>query len=185
MRYSILSLVLSGCMAVVGCETLGVGGKNAAPAASASSEAGLVAEYETLSDQILKDRKRELEIVAALLRIYAADADKALVAVATTEGAARNDALKAAIESLTEVAQEGDRAVDAIKLKLRKGGHHHNQEEGSADEYIYIDSKAKATLMAEAEKLRRALAGSQQLTAAEVDAIRKQVADVVAKALAG
>ena len=162
------------------------GGKSASPtAASASGEAGLVAEYETLSDQILKDRQRELEIVAALLKIYAADADKALATVATTAGAARNDALKVAIESITEVAQEGDKAVDAIKLKLRKGGHHHNQEEGSADEYIYVNAKAKTALMAEAEKLRKALAGSQPLTAAEVDAIRKQVADVVAKALAG
>jgi len=172
-----VALAVVSCLWVGGCKSTGGG---TGGDASADRETALVSEYEVLSDRILADRGRELALMKDLIDIYRSQADEALATASTATGDERAAALKTAIQSITKISQEGDTRVDGIKLKLRKGGHHHNQEEGSEEEYIFIDSKAKKALMAEAEKLRAALASGGEV---DLAAVQNAVDEIVFAAL--
>ena len=120
----------------------------------------------------------------ALLTKYRAEAIKALDAAKTATAATQATDLKAAIEAITKLAQEGDNTVMGIKNTLRQGGHHHNKEEGSTDEYIFVNGKARKALMDDAQKLRDMVAGGKQATAADLDPIQKDVNTIADEALA-
>lgn len=187
-RIIFLAIAVAG-LGLAGCKSCpcGGGGQGAAFDVAGATEPQLVARYDVLADEILKVEKEELDIMKALLKVYKGQADAALTAAKAAPAAGQEKPLGDAIEAVTKIALEGDKAVNDTKLKLRKGGHHHSKAEGEAEEYILVDPKSKAALMDEAKKLRELLAGAKGGTAApaaDLEAVQKTVDELADKAIA-
>ncbi len=192
-RFTVM-LSAVGLMALLaGCSgQQGVGGTSGL---TAGGEDALVAQYDKLSEAILKEtnkngteaqRKEELGIVRSLLTIYQGKANAALTAAKTAQGKDQVKPLQDGIQAVTDIAQEGDKRVNDIKLKLQKGGHHHTKAEGSDEEFIFVNPAQKKALMADAQKLREMLAGAETgktAPAADIDAVQKDVNDNTDQAL--
>jgi hypothetical protein len=130
------------CLAVSSCRSASYGsvttaGAEKAGPAGPSTPARLVAEYDALAGEILATRKKEVEIVDAILKAAHADA---LVALGKARSAIRSGDRKAAQASLEDLAAavgfigtEGDGACARVRKRLVEGGHHHNPAAGHAN----------------------------------------------------
>ncbi len=176
---AVFGLYLAGCGGEGKMDDMAAAGGGVLSA----KETKLVEDYDALAKEILKvhpnetevQKQKELQIVGELLAIYRAEAENAFAAAKAVKGEAQAGGIKKAIESVTKLALEGDKRVNDIKLALQKGGHHHTKAEGSDEEYIYIDAKAKKALMEDVNKLRALLVTGKEATAAELDAIAADV----------
>ncbi len=169
-----LVVVLGG---LAGCAELG---KGAAGSGLAAREAQLVEQYDVIAVKIIENERQEIETMRSLLGVYLSQAEMAFEAAKGAEGDAQKADLKAGMEAIGKLAQEGDKRVDEIKNRLRKAGHHHTKaDDDSGEEYILVNTKTKKALMAEAEKVRALMASGKAITAAELDAILQAVNSAV------
>jgi len=120
--------------------------------------------YEHLATAIIEIRATEDNLVKGILMHHHARASHHLEAALT--GADTQHHLEAAADEIASIANEGDKAVQAIRQRLLKAGHHHHTDSVTKEDYIFIDSKEKASLLALAGKV-----GKMAKTAAP-DAIR-------------
>ncbi len=196
-------LTMLSAVAVLGflCSCKGTGSTTAGAAGAAASgtaaaeENRLVAEYDQLATEMLKvhpneteaQKKQEIDLIRTLLGVYKTQADADFTAAkAAPDAKAQGKALESAIEDVTKVAQEGDKRINDIKLRLQKGGHHHTKAEGSDEEYILVDPAAKKSLMGEVAKLRGLLLGAnagKMATVPDLDPIQKNVDELADKAV--
>jgi len=185
MRGNLIFLALAAAgLFLAGCECMKSKGAGASFNPAGAGEQELVARYGVLADELLRAEKEEYEINRTLLGIYKGQADAALTAAAAAQGKDQAAPLEKAVLAVTSLAQEGNDQVTAIKTRLKKGGHHYTKAEGTADEYIFVEPKAKQSLMNDVKRLREMLAGAQGGTtapAAEMDAIKVNV-DALAEA---
>jgi biopolymer transport protein ExbD len=107
----------------------------------------LVATYRSLADTILGAKKTEWNLVSSILATTYRHAEVTLAQV-RGQIQAKQDA-KANLEKLatliTQLGNEGDAAVGAVRKKLLDGGHHHNaagEQQGIFDEGFVIVTRA-------------------------------------------
>jgi len=175
---AILAAVGLGVLAIG--QTGGAGGAGGASAGAPSMAAASAETYEHLATAVIALRQTEDGLVRGILMHAEGAAQHALADAAAASGDARKPALEAAATHITEIANEGDKAVQAIKQRLVKAGHHHHTDAETKEDYVFINSKEKKALLDLGQRVSQMGAAS----AADVSKAGKDLADMVAKALA-
>lgn len=104
--------------------------------------------YEHLANAIIAIRQTEDDLVRGILLHNLVMAQRHLDEAMETRGTDRTRNLEAAAEAITDIANEGDKQVQAIRQRLLKSGHHHHTDADTEDDYIFVDSKEKQALLA-------------------------------------
>jgi hypothetical protein len=145
----------------------------------AKTPAELVSAYDQLANTILAAKQAEWHMVQSILATTFNHA-QGTFAVAQRGLDASKDA-KGSIEKLadlvSQLGNEGDAAVAAIRKRLLEGGHHHNavgEEKGVYDEGFVIVTRAAKKVFLEAASNIGRLAASPD--AAKLEAEWKKVA---------
>ena len=63
--------------------------------------------------------------------------------------------LEAAATEITNIANEGDKRIQAVRQRLKKAGHTHNTDEVTKEDFMFIDSKEKKPLLEFGRKVAR------------------------------
>jgi hypothetical protein len=107
--------------------------------------------YEHLADSIIEIRATEDNLVKGLLVHYHAAAQHHLAAAQKPEERAMH--LEKAAENIANIANEGDKRVQAVRQRLSEAGHYHQKDTETAEDYMYINSKEKKSLFDLAKKV--------------------------------
>ncbi|HSR67636.1 MAG TPA: hypothetical protein VLU25_06820 [Acidobacteriota bacterium] len=126
-----------------------------------STPAELVATYESLADVILSAKESEENLVRSILATAYTHARA--VAMRARAGIEAGEDVKADLERLatlvSQLANEGDAAVAAVRKRLLEGGHHHNAEgerQGLYDEgFVIVTRAAKKSFLDSANRIAR------------------------------
>jgi hypothetical protein len=147
--------------------------------APSRSDAG-AATYESLAKTIIAVRETENTLVREILNNYHQLADDLLRAA--EDGVANRAArLEAAAEEVSNIANEGNKAVQAIRQRLAKAGHAHNSDADTKEDYMFINSKEKKKFLALAKKIAQLGASA---TANQITAARKELDELFTKSMA-
>jgi len=155
----------AGCKVVIAfvLAVVAAGPGNAGAAApDTGTPQQLVDTYGSLADGILALKKSEWNLVHALLAMTYRHAEGAAAAARGKLGAGQN--AKGELERLatlvSEIANEGDARVAAVRKRLLDGGHHHNaagEKQGIYDEgFVIITRAAKKAFLDAAGRIARA-----------------------------
>lgn len=149
-----------------------------APAVTAAEHgtgtpAELVAAYDALADSILAVKQTEQHMVKSILATTYGHARATVAAIRQNVKAGKD--VSADIEKLadlvSQLGNEGDAAVGAIRKRLVEGGHHHNakgEKDGVYDEgFVVVTRTAKKALLGAAGNIGK-LGGSPDIS--KVDA---------------
>jgi hypothetical protein len=151
------------------------------PAGGIPSEASAAAQtYEDLATAIIAIEKTEDELVKTILIGYHTAAQRQL-RMALREGADKKAAFEAAANQISNIANEGDKAIRAVRQRLAQAGHTHNTDVETKEDYMFISSREKRDLLAFAQKVAQMGADTSS------DAVRQAGADLqamVARAIA-
>ena len=77
---------------------------------------------------------------------------------ASNDAARRQAHLEDAATEITNIANEGDKRVQAVRQRLKKAGHTHNTDEVTKEDFMFIDSKEKKQLLDLGRKVAHELA---------------------------
>jgi len=142
----------------------------------------LVATYDSLADAILATKQTEYNIVHSILAVTYGHADATVREIKGNLAAGKD--VKAEMEKLadlvSQLGNEGDASVAAIRKKLLEGGHHHHHHHAKAEEeeydegFVIVSRAAKKVFLDAAAEIGKT-AGSA--SAAGVDAQWKKVSD--------
>ena len=147
--------------------------------APSRSDAG-AATYERLATTIIAVRETENTLVSEILNNYRQLADDQLRA-AQDDATNRAARLEAAADEVTNIANEGNKAVQAIRQRLAKAGHAHHSDADTKEDYMFVDSKAKKVFLALAKRTAQ-LGG--KATADQITEVRKELNELFAKTMA-
>jgi hypothetical protein len=123
------------------------------PAASKreSMERSAAATYESLATAIIAIEATEDELVKSILLGYHAAAQGHLrMAIRDEKG--RRGHLEAAAAEIANIANEGDKRIQAVRQRLAKAGHTHNTDVETKEDYLFVNSKEKTKLLALAKR---------------------------------
>jgi hypothetical protein len=126
-----------------------------------ATPAEIVTTYNSLADAILSVKKTEHDLVMAMLAGTYRHAEAKLNVAASKLGAGQN--AKGDVEALaalvSQLGNEGDNAVAAVRKRLLEGGHHHNaagEQQGIFDEgFVIVTKEAKKSLLASASAITK------------------------------
>ena len=135
--------------------------RSQAPAASRSDSAATVAAstYEHLATAIIEIEATEDELVKSILIGYHTAAQAHLKA-AERDAQGRVGHLEAAAAEVTNVANEGDKRIQAVRQRLAKAGHTHNTDVETKGDYMFVTNREKKGLLDLASRIVRAGAGA-------------------------
>jgi hypothetical protein len=153
--------------------------QTAAAKTPSRSDAG-AATYERLATTIIAIRETENSLVSEILNNYRQLADDHLRA-AQSETKDRAARLEAAAEEVTNIANEGNKPVQAVRQRLTKAGHAHHSDADTKEDYLFINSKEKKELLALAKKIAQLGANA---TANQIAGVRKDLDELFAKSMA-
>lgn len=142
-------IVLSLLMIVVGI----AGAPTLAAAPAASTPSDLVAAYNTLADTILGAKHTEANLVRSILAATYQHAEGMVERAKAKMGAGQpaGTEIESAASLVSQLANEGDATVAAVRKRLLEGGHHHNAEgekQGVFDEgFVIVTRTAKKALL--------------------------------------
>jgi hypothetical protein len=108
--------------------------------------------YEHLANSIIEVRATEDNLVKGLLVLYHAEAQRRLAEAAEKSGE-RVAHVEAAAENIANIANEGDKRVRAVRQRLQEAGHYHQKDTETAEDYLFINSAEKKSLLAIARKV--------------------------------
>jgi hypothetical protein len=145
-----------------------------------SMERSAAATYEHLATAIIAIEATEDELVKSILLGYHAAAQNRLRAAFTDEKGRRAH-LESAAAEIANIANEGDKAIQAIRQRLAKAGHTHNTDAATKEDYLFINSKEKKALLDLARKVGQLGAGAPE---AEIRAVHDELLSVFDKAVA-
>ncbi|WP_422923497.1 hypothetical protein [Singulisphaera sp. PoT] len=138
------------------------------------------ATYEHLATAIIEIERTEDELVKSIILGYHAAAKGHLHAAAAA-GDAKHAHLEAAATEIANIANEGDKRIQAIRQRLAKAGHTHNTDVVTKEDFMFVDSKEKKELVA----LSRKVAGFGNATSAnDVLEVQKELDALFAKVIA-
>ncbi|MBZ0269505.1 hypothetical protein K8I85_15230 [bacterium] len=116
--------------------------------------ASSAATYEHLATAIIEIRATEDALVAGILNHHFGAAMQELRDAVSMKMTKPHT--EAAAAEITSIANEGGKAVQAIRQRLLQAGHHHHTDAETEDDYIWIDSKEKKGFLDLAGKVARA-----------------------------
>ncbi len=177
-----------GCgVALIALAALGAASVHAAEDVSAGTPAELVSTYNSLADVILSAKTSEANVVRSILAATYRHAEVGVTA-AKAKLQAGQDA-RVTVEKLatlvSQLGNEGDASVAAIRKRLLEGGHHHNaagEQQGIFDEGFVIVTKASRKVFLDLASRIGKLAPKPD--AASLDAAWKDVSAEYAKLMA-
>lgn len=111
--------------------------------------------YENLANAIIAVRETENALVLGILWHSHALAGENLASARDGTSRGRVAHLEAAAREITNIANEGDSRVQAVRQRLLKAGHHHNTDTETQEDYIFIDSEEKARMLELATQISR------------------------------
>jgi hypothetical protein len=132
-----------------------------APNAPAADTAEQVAAstYEHLASAIIEIETTEDELVKSILIGYHTAAQNHLKAAAR-DAQGRVGHLEAAAAEVSNIANEGDKRIQAVRQRLAKAGHTHNTDVETKADYMFITNREKRALLDLAARIGRAGAGA-------------------------
>jgi hypothetical protein len=136
--------------------------------------------YEHLATAIIAIEATEDELVKSILLGYHAAAQNHLKAAMTDEKNRRAH-LEAAAAEIANIANEGDKAIQAIRQRLAKAGHTHNTDAATKEDYLFINSKEKKALLELARRVGQLGAGASE---AEIRALYEEFQAIFDKSVA-
>jgi hypothetical protein len=136
--------------------------------------------YEHLATAIIELRKTEDGLVKGIVMHSAGAADAALGMASRANGADKKTALERAADEITNTANEGDKAVQAIRQRLSKAGHTHHTDAETKDDYIWIDGKEKKKLVDLAQRVSKM---GEDASAEEIGKAREELRGIMKDAL--
>jgi hypothetical protein len=108
--------------------------------------------YEHLAEAIVAIEQTERDLVKSILVHDYQTAHGHLRAAARDKEGRRAHA-EAAAREITNIANEGDKPVQAVRQRLRKAGHTHNTDMETKDDYLFVNSREKKGLLALAQRV--------------------------------
>jgi len=108
--------------------------------------------YEHLATAIIEIERTEDELMKSILLGYHAAAKGHLRAAAEAKDG-KQAHLEAAATEIANIANEGNKRIQAIRQRLAKAGHTHNTDVVTKEDYMFVDSKEKKELVALARKV--------------------------------
>lgn len=153
-----------------------------APAAPKADSAGAVAAatYEHLATAIIAIEATEDQLVKSILIGYHSAAEHHLRAAAR-DAQGRVGRLEAAAAEVTNIANEGDKAIQAIRQRLAKAGHTHNTDVETKGDYMFVTNKERKGLLDLASKIGRA---GGNATAADLEGLNRELSHLFHAAIA-
>jgi hypothetical protein len=136
--------------------------------------------YEHLATAIIAIEATEDELVKSILLGYQAAAQGHLRAAAEA-GPNRKAHLEAAAATIGDIANEGDKRIQAVRQRLAKAGHTHNTDVVTKEDYMFVNSKEKKDILALAQKVGKLDATAKP---ADVRAISEELSTLFDKAIA-
>lgn len=152
-----------------------------APSKATSADEVAAVTYEHLATAIIEIEATEDNLVKSILIGYHQAAQRHLRR-AVDDAAQRQTHLEAAATEITNIANEGDKRIQAVRQRLKKAGHTHNTDEVTKEDFMFIDSKEKKQLLDLGQKVARLGAGA---SADDIRAVHDELTQFVEKALAG
>jgi hypothetical protein len=152
------------------------------PAASpiAAAEQVAASTYEHLATAIIEIESTEDELVKSILIGYYTAAHNRLRAAAR-DAAGRVAQLEAAAAQVANIANEGDKRIQAVRQRLAKAGHTHNTDAETKEDYMFITNREKKGLLDLASRIGRAGAGAG---AADLEALDAELSRAFQAAIA-
>ncbi len=181
MKALLRSSILAGCCVVLLVLPVAV----RAADVEAATPPALVDTYESLADVILAAKKSEWNLVHSILSATYLHAEAVMGAAESKLKAGQS--ARAEIEKLaalvTQLGNEGDAAVAAVRKRLIEGGHHHQaagEAKGVYDEGFVIVTRAAKKAFLEAGKNIGRMSGTSDAAAlrAEWSKVQKKFQDV-------
>jgi hypothetical protein len=145
MKAQVRSSILLVCCAAL----LLVSASTQAADVEAATPAALVQTYESLADAILAAKQTEWNLVHSILMTTYRHADGVMRAAESKLGAGQSarEEIETLAALVTQLGNEGDGAVAAVRKRLIEGGHHHNasgEAKGIYDEgFVIVTREAK------------------------------------------
>jgi len=173
MRYSPLAIVV--VVSFLNC----LSATNRADAKAPSRSDAGAATYERLATTIIAVRETEKTLVSEILNNYRQLADDQL-RTAQDDVANRAVRLEAAAEEITNIANEGNKAVQAIRQRLTKAGHAHHSDADTKEDYMFINSKEKKEFLTLAKKIAQLGASA---TPTQIASVRKELDELFTKSM--
>ena len=168
MRPLLVSVLLSG--AALGAD----------PVAKEETSLGAAVEsYEHLATVIIEVRRTEDSIVKTILIYHFQAAQKHLQDAQGGSDIQKN--LESAAAEITSIANEGDKRVQAIRQRLEKAGHTHITDAETQEDYLFVNSREKQSLLAAAKSIAQL---GNHATADQVDDAAKNLTELFQKAIA-
>ena len=112
--------------------------------------------YEHLAQTIIELRSAETNLVRAILVNHRTMAGRYLAMASAGTDVAKQ--LEAAASEITKIANEGGKAVQAVRQTLVEAGHHHHHHHSDAEtqsDYVFIDDKEKKAFLDFATRVAR------------------------------
>jgi hypothetical protein len=150
MKTTAISILVAGILGGV------MAWQPSAPQQAPATPAEIVATYSSLADAILAVKKTEHELVLAMLAGTFRHAEAKLNQASAKIGAgqAAKDEVEAVAALVSQMGNEGDNSVAAIRKRLLDGGFHHNaagEAQGIFDEgFVIVNKEAKKAFLASA-----------------------------------
>ncbi|WP_435018280.1 hypothetical protein TA3x_000236 [Tundrisphaera sp. TA3] len=147
---------------------------------SETMDRSAAATYEHLATAIIAIEATEDELVRSILLGYQAAAQGHLKA-AISDAPGRRAHLEAAATVIGDIANEGDKRIQAVRQRLAKAGHTHNTDVETKEDYLFINSKEKKGLVALAGRVAKLDANAKE---AEIKAVQDELSALFDKAIA-
>ncbi|MBC8115619.1 MAG: hypothetical protein H7062_14645 [Candidatus Saccharimonas sp.] len=138
-----------------------------------------VESYEHLAIVLVEVRKTEDQVVKTIIAHHHQAAQEHLKAAQGGRDVLKH--LEAAAAEVTNVANEGDKRVQAIRQRLAKAGSTHKTDADTKEDYLWIDSKEKKAVLAAAKSIAQL---GDKATAEQVAAAAKSLDALYQKAIA-
>jgi hypothetical protein len=148
--------------------------------AAETMDRSAAATYEHLATAIIAIEATEDELVKSILLGYDAAARGRLKA-AVADQAGRRAHLEAAATLIADIANEGDKRIQAVRQRLSKAGHTHNTDADTKEDYLFINSKEKKALI---ELAKRVGQMGESSSADDIKAVEAELAGLFNKAIA-
>lgn len=177
------SFRFSACACVV---ALGCAVPSAAADIPASTPEELVAAYSSLADSIIATNETERNLVHSILAMTYRHARGAMAAARAEmeQGRTASEEIESLASLVSQLGNEGDASVAAIRKRLVEEGHHHHhhakaeEDTGYDPGFVIVDREAKKAFLNAAGAIAK-LAGSTD--AAALKSEWKKVEELFAK----
>lgn len=128
--------------------------RSQAPKAAEAPSPDVVAAatYEHLATAIIEIEATEDDLVKSIL-IGFESAVQVHLRRAAEDAQNRRAHLEAAATQITNIANEGDKRIQAIRQRLSKAGHTHNTDSETKEDYMFINSREKREVLALARRV--------------------------------